>query len=94
MRFQGKLLQIQQLAACLSLLSLPIREAHALSFPAPTQSYSSSRTEKVWNRLKVGPQNKKPWHVIKAVWNTHTQWAQKGKLKAVREFYETFFWHA
>lgn len=50
------------------------------SFPAPFQLHLSSLTEKVWNRLKVRPQNKEPWHVLKSVWDTHTQWAQKGKL--------------
>lgn len=46
----------------------------------PFQLHLSSLTEKVWNRLKVRPQNKEPWHVLKPVWDTHTQWAQKGKL--------------
>ena len=84
-----------QLTACLYLLSLWIRETHTFffPFPVPLQLHLSSLTEKVWNRLKVGPQNKKLWHVVKPVWSTHTQWAQKGKLKAVRVFYEIFFWH-
>lgn len=92
LRFQGKFLLVQQLTARLYLLSLCIRGTQAFfPFPAPLQLHLSSLTEKVWNRLKVGPQNKKLWHVVKPVWNTHTQWAQKGKLKAVRVFYETFF---
>lgn len=51
-----------------------------LLLSCPFQLHLSSLTEKVWNRLKVRPQNKEPWHILKPVWDTHTQWAQKGKL--------------
>lgn len=90
-RSHGKLLQTQRPAARLCLPSPQVREAPALSFPAPTQSHLSSLTEKVWNRLKVGPQTKKPWHGIQPVWNTHTKWAQKGRRTAVRGFEATLF---
>lgn len=62
-------------------VTLDQRNPHFFFFPAPLQLHLSSLTEKVWNRLKVGPQNKKLWHVVKPVWNTHTQWAQKGETK-------------
>lgn len=84
---------MQQLTACLLSLfavTLDQRNPHFFFFPAPLQLHLSSLTEKVWNRLKVGPQNKKLWQVVKSVWNTHTLWAPKGKLKAVRGFIRLF----
>lgn len=32
-------------------------------------SHWSSLTEKVWNRLRVGPQNKEAWQRFKSVWS-------------------------
>lgn len=68
------------------------RQSPSLEKPPPP-CYTGALIEKVWNRLKVRPQNKKLWQVIKPVWKTHTQWAQTGKLWAVREFYGTFLWN-
>lgn len=66
-------------------VTLDQRNPHFFFFPdPPLQLHLSSLTEKVWNRLKVGLRNKKLWHVVKPVWDTHTQWAQKGKLKAIK----------
>ena len=92
-RFQGKLLQIQQLTACLYLLSLWIRETHTFffPFPAPLQLHLSSLTEKVWNRLEVGPQNKKLWQAVKPVWNTHTTVGPKGETKSSKSILRNLF---
>lgn len=37
--------------------------------PPPPLSHWSSLTEKVWNRLRVGPQNKEAWQRFKSVWS-------------------------
>ena len=51
-------------------------------FPAPRQLHLSSLPEKVWNRLEVGPQNKKLWQAVKPVWNTHTTVGPKRETKS------------
>lgn len=40
-------------------VTLDQKNPHFFFFPAPFQLHLSSLTEKVWNRLKVGLQNKK-----------------------------------
>lgn len=61
-------------ANSLSLFAVTLDQRNPLffCFLPPLQLHLSSLTEKVWNRLKVGLQNKKLWHAVKPVWNTHT----------------------
>lgn len=83
LRFSRKTPSSSTAASSLSLFAITLdqKSPHAFFFlSCPFQLHLSSLTEKVWNRLKVRPQNKEPWHVLKPVWDTHTQWAQKGKL--------------
>lgn len=51
---------------------LPFRLASPC--PPPPLSHWSSLTEKVWNRLRVGPQNKEAWQRFKSVWS----WSRMG----------------
>lgn len=38
--------------------------------PPPPLSHWISLTKKVWNRLRVGPQNKEAWQRFKSVWSS------------------------
>jgi len=60
-------------------------------FPAPLQLHLSSLTEKVWNRLEVGPQNKKLWQAVKPVWNTHTTVGPEGETKSRKSILRNLF---
>lgn len=42
--------------------------------PPPPLSHWISLTKKVWNRLRVGPQNKEAWQRFKSVWS----WSRMG----------------
>lgn len=53
----------------LSFSFFPFRLASPCPPPTPPLSHWSSLTEKVWNRLRVGPQNKEAWQRFKSVWS-------------------------
>lgn len=69
----------ERAAANSLLLSCHSPSRSSLSSSPRPLSHTPALTAKVWNRLQIGPQNQRLWHVVKPAWNTLHSGPKKGK---------------